>query len=70
LGRVVLERNTNSGVDAMDAFTRADVSIQDRVAELTGVDRSVGRGRRARLPDLLQLVRHRDRLAYSWLPAA
>jgi len=54
----------------MDAFTRADVSIQDRVAELTGVDRSVGRGRRARLPDLLQLVRHRDRLAYSWLPAA
>ena len=66
-GGVELDGNTHSGVDAVDTFTRADVSVQSIVVQLIDVDRSVLGGGRAALPDLLQFVRHRYRLADSRL---
>jgi len=60
LSRVELHRNTYSRVDTVDTVPRADVSVQN-------VDRSVGEGGRAALPDPLQFVRHRHRFTYAHL---
>jgi len=57
LGRVEMLGSVDAGINAIYTFTRADVSVNG-IAELTVA---------VRLPDVLQLVRHGDRLPNSRL---